>query len=143
MLSNWQRLAFLGTRILLPNQQKFAMPAKAKKSTTSKKSPQVEKERKSSVNEESNDDKPGMKRSYPLFERSVTVENGEAKKRKPGEPLKIFSWNVAGLNACVKASLLDRLTESLLEKRASINRSVGCGFRFASRNQMYRVSCCK
>lgn len=43
--------------------------------------------------------KMGPKRNYSIFEKTTAVE--PAKKRKPNEPMKILSWNVAGLNACV------------------------------------------
>uniref|UniRef100_A0A183BLU2 exodeoxyribonuclease III n=1 Tax=Globodera pallida TaxID=36090 RepID=A0A183BLU2_GLOPA len=41
------------------------------------------------------------KRNYPLFEKGKETEQA-AKKKKSTEPLKIWSWNVAGLRACVK-----------------------------------------
>lgn len=40
------------------------------------------------------------KRNYPIFERENVQE--ETKRRKEGDLLKIWSWNVAGLRACVK-----------------------------------------
>lgn len=42
------------------------------------------------------------KRNFSVFEPKVSTE---AKKRKGDEPLKIVSWNVAGLRACVKVLL--------------------------------------
>lgn len=41
-----------------------------------------------------------QKRHYAIFE-SKTEKAAETKKRKEGEPLKIYSWNVAGLRSCV------------------------------------------
>uniref|UniRef100_A0A914CHS9 exodeoxyribonuclease III n=1 Tax=Acrobeloides nanus TaxID=290746 RepID=A0A914CHS9_9BILA len=52
----------------------------------------------------------GPKRNYSIFEKTTAVE--PAKKRKPDEPMKILSWNVAGLNACVKKNGYKVIEES-------------------------------
>lgn len=44
-----------------------------------------------------------IKQNFSIFEpKPVFID---VKKRKEGEPLKIISWNVAGLRACVKVYL--------------------------------------
>jgi exodeoxyribonuclease III len=49
------------------------------------------------------------KRTYSIFLPNAGKSKVEAKKRKPNEPLKILSWNVAGLRACIKKKCVENL----------------------------------
>lgn len=52
------------------------------------------------------------KRPFPIFEANGGKKPVQVKKRKVDEPLKIFSWNVAGLRACVKKKCAEVLSAS-------------------------------
>uniref|UniRef100_A0AC35FYG7 DNA-(apurinic or apyrimidinic site) endonuclease n=1 Tax=Panagrolaimus sp. PS1159 TaxID=55785 RepID=A0AC35FYG7_9BILA len=49
------------------------------------------------------------KRTYSIFLPNAGKSKVEAKKRKTNEPLKILSWNVAGLRACIKKKCVENL----------------------------------
>uniref|UniRef100_A0AC34GCI0 DNA-(apurinic or apyrimidinic site) endonuclease n=1 Tax=Panagrolaimus sp. ES5 TaxID=591445 RepID=A0AC34GCI0_9BILA len=52
------------------------------------------------------------KRTYSIFLPNAGKPKVEAKKRKTNEPLKVFSWNVAGLRACIKKNCVENLLAS-------------------------------
>jgi exodeoxyribonuclease III len=54
----------------------------------------------------------GTKRVYSLFEPNAGKVKVEPKKRKENEPLKIFSWNVAGLRAVIKKKGIEKMRDS-------------------------------
>jgi exodeoxyribonuclease III len=53
-----------------------------------------------------------QKRTYSIFEPNAGKVKIQAKKRKENEPLKIFSWNVAGLRAVTKKKGVEVLKDS-------------------------------
>uniref|UniRef100_A0A7E4VZC8 exodeoxyribonuclease III n=1 Tax=Panagrellus redivivus TaxID=6233 RepID=A0A7E4VZC8_PANRE len=51
------------------------------------------------------------KRVYSIFDKGTSsAAETVAKKRKPEDPLRILSWNVAGLRACVKKKFVESVT---------------------------------